>query len=112
MKKIFSHLKILYSPAFIGVYVTLAVVFSAIRFYEHRYTTEGQLGQSPFMKLIRIAHQKSVDLRLQTRGPRPGSDQVGLLTIDERSVATIGRWPWPREKVAAAIESAMAYGAK
>lgn len=110
MKKLISWLQILYSPTFIGFYLTLAIVFIAFNFY-----TAGSMsakGDSAIIDIIRIAHQKSIDLRLQMRGWRSGTPEVALLVVDERSLETVGRWPWPREKVAAALSKAFDYGAK
>ena len=56
--------------------------------------------------------QKSIDFRLIARGPRPGSDEVALLTVDEKAVSSVGRWPWPRELIAKAYENAIKNGAK
>ena len=33
---------------------------------------------------------------LMTTQARPASDQIFIIAIDEASLATIGRWPWPR----------------
>lgn len=63
-------------------------------------------------QLLYIAHQKSIDYRLQARGPRRVSPNLAMLTVDERAVATIGRWPWPRSIIARAVDNAFNYGAK
>jgi adenylate cyclase len=34
------------------------------------------------------------------RGPRPGNPQVAVVAIDEKSLAALGRWPWPRAVLA------------
>src|SRR6185312_16061978 len=57
-------------------------------------------------------HQKSVDWRLRMRGPRPVSPNLALLAVDERSIDTIGRWPWSRDIIAKAVDNAFKYGAK
>ncbi len=56
--------------------------------------------------------QKSIDFRLLARGPRTGSDRVALLTVDEKAVSTVGRWPWPRELIAKAFDNTILAGAK
>ena len=35
---------------------------------------------------------------------RPGSDSIIIVAIDEESLATIGRWPWPRRVHAAFVD--------
>jgi len=45
-----------------------------------------------------------VDLRLLERGPTPASDEVVIVAIDDASLETVGRWPWPRSTVAALLD--------
>ncbi len=59
--------------------------------------------QNSFASLIR----KSIDLRLQARGPEIWLASSGLLAVNERSVESVGRWPWPRETTAEAIRRAI-----
>lgn len=104
-------LTLLISPVAFGLYITLVFLFLCLRFYiaQDSRTTD---HANALVNLLSIAHQKSVDFRLQARGPRQGTDQVALLAIDERAVNTIGRWPWPREIIAEAINKAIDHGAK
>jgi adenylate cyclase len=46
--------------------------------------------------LIYRIESKLLDYRLKLRGPIKGSGQVGILAIDERSIAEFGRWPFSR----------------
>ncbi len=44
------------------------------------------------------------DLFYAVRGPEaPGTEMV-IAAIDEKSIDRIGRWPWPREKVAQLLD--------
>jgi CHASE2 domain-containing sensor protein/predicted Ser/Thr protein kinase len=43
---------------------------------------------------------------------RQPSDRIAVIAIDDRSVANIGRWPWPREVHAELIDKLAAAGAK
>lgn len=55
--------------------------------------------------LVAQVEYRTVDWRFHIRGVRrPGSDIV-IVGIDEDSLAEIGRWPWPRSKVAALLEA-------
>jgi PAS domain S-box-containing protein len=56
---------------------------------------------SPFLDLIEM---KTYDLRVLSRGPMQPSPAVVLAVIDEKSLATEGRWPWPRSKLAAVVD--------
>src|SRR5262249_15257296 len=64
------------------------------------------------LDVLYLAHQKSIDYRLRLRGPRKVDPNLALLTIDERAVATIGRWPWPRGTLAKALTNGFENGAK
>ena len=41
----------------------------------------------------------------------PGVPDVVIVDIDERSLAEIGQWPWPRTKLADMVNNLMAFGA-
>jgi CHASE2 domain-containing sensor protein len=47
---------------------------------------------------------KTYDLRLFSRGHVPPTPAVVLALVDEKSLATEGRWPWPRAKFAALVD--------
>jgi CHASE2 domain-containing sensor protein len=50
--------------------------------------------------------------RLAAASPvRPPSGRVTLVEIDERSLAEAGRWPWPRDRVAALLDRVRSLGA-
>ena len=49
------------------------------------------------------AQNKLYDLSLKIRGPLPIPKGIAIVAIDDASVAQIGRWPWPRTKIAALI---------
>jgi len=40
------------------------------------------------------------DLRLRLTMPRTLDERVVIIDIDERSLALLGQWPWPRERIA------------
>jgi hypothetical protein len=50
--------------------------------------------------------------RFQLRGPVEPGPEVVLITIDDRTVAGLGRWPLSREHMAAAVQRATAAGAR
>lgn len=102
-KKVQSVLSWFLNPAAIGIYTAILITASCFYFYIGHASNDANL--------INRLHQVSIDGRLQFRGPRPGSSQVALLVVDEKAVNTIGRWPWPRETLAKAIDKAFEYGA-
>ena len=55
----------------------------------------------PILELIEL---KTYDLRFRSRGPLRPSPAVVLALIDEKSLDTEGRWPWPRSKIARLVD--------
>src|SRR5262249_51230814 len=55
---------------------------------------------------------KTYDLRFLSRAPLQPSPAVVLALVDEKSLETEGRWPWPRSKMAALVHSLSQDGAK
>jgi CHASE2 domain-containing sensor protein/tRNA A-37 threonylcarbamoyl transferase component Bud32 len=59
-----------------------------------------------------IIHSKLYDLSLQVRGSRSAPQEVVIVAVDDASVASLGRWPWPRKKMADLIGLLSRAGAK
>jgi adenylate cyclase len=108
MKAIFSRLSLLVAPFAIGLYLSAGFAWIADRYFQEAHSPD----QSVTTEFLTTLHQKSVDFRLKSRGERSGSPQVALLAIDEKAVSTVGRWPWPREVTAKAVDNAIKLGAK
>jgi adenylate cyclase len=53
----------------------------------------------------------TLDWRFGLRGPLVAPDNLAIIRIDDRTLATRGRWPLPRTTIAAAIETLQAAGA-
>ena len=49
--------------------------------------------------LIRSLERKAYDLGVQASSRIP-LDRVAVIAIDDSSIANIGRWPWPRDRLA------------
>src|SRR6266508_1993628 len=64
---------------------------------------------TPILDLIEL---KTYDLRFLSRGPLQPSPAVVMAVIDEKSLATEGRWPWPRSKIAALVDMLSHDGAR
>ena len=67
------------------------------------------LTGTPILDLIEL---KTYDLRVLSRESEPPSPAVVLAMIDEKSLDTEGRWPWPRSKMAALVDALSADGAR
>ncbi|MBN2124536.1 MAG: adenylate/guanylate cyclase domain-containing protein, partial [Deltaproteobacteria bacterium] len=63
----------------------------------------------PILDLVEL---KTYDLRFISRGQIAHSPAVVMAVIDEKSLDTEGRWPWPRTKIAHLIEALSRDGAK
>lgn len=64
--------------------------------------------------LLRSIEWRTIDWRYASARSRsqPISDQVCLVGIDDASLDSIGRWPWPRELLALAVEELAFAGAR
>ncbi|MFO7707146.1 MAG: adenylate/guanylate cyclase domain-containing protein [Desulfobacterales bacterium] len=63
----------------------------------------------PLLELIEL---KTYDLRFRSRSALPPTPVVALALIDERSLDTEGRWPWPRRTIAKLVEHLSQDGAR
>ena len=63
----------------------------------------------PIFELVEL---KSYDIRFTSRGVEKPSPEVVLAVIDEKSLDTEGRWPWPRSKMAKLVDALSQDGAK
>jgi adenylate cyclase len=52
------------------------------------------------------------DLHFKLRGAQPQGDRVVIAAIDEKSLAALGRWPWPRSLMADLVRKLSADGAR
>ncbi|MDI6642245.1 MAG: CHASE2 domain-containing protein, partial [Elusimicrobiota bacterium] len=48
---------------------------------------------------------KLYDLRAKLRTAKKPSERIVIVTIDDYSIANIGRWPWPRAIIAGLLET-------
>ena len=53
---------------------------------------------------LEVLDRKLLDFRYLVRGPLVPSSHVVIVGIDEASLAEIGRWPWPRSRLAQLID--------
>jgi CHASE2 domain-containing sensor protein/tRNA A-37 threonylcarbamoyl transferase component Bud32 len=61
---------------------------------------------------FQAAQCKLYDFSLKVRGSSPPPEEITIVAIDDYSVAQVGRWPWPRTKVAQLINRLSEAGAK
>ena len=63
----------------------------------------------PILDMIEL---KTYDLRFLSRGPLKTSSHVVMAVIDEKSLDSEGRWPWPRSSLATLINTLSRNGAR
>jgi len=89
--------KFLLSDRFFGILITLFVIGSYIT------------GSA----LLDTVELKFYDLRAKFRedtSQKP--NEVAIVAIDDNSLAQLGRWPWPRSRIATMVEKLNSYGPK
>ncbi|MDD5656168.1 MAG: serine/threonine-protein kinase [Elusimicrobia bacterium] len=64
------------------------------------------------LPLLESAELKLYDMRSKLRQNLAASDDIVLVAIDDASIAGIGRWPWPRSRLAAMVDRLAGAGAK
>lgn len=89
-----------FSPFKAGCLVVLAACLLFISFNE----------QKP--DLIAALDSRGVDSMFRLRGQQPTRDAVVIVDIDEKSLQSLGQWPWPRDVVARLVEQIDKAGAK
>ncbi|MBJ6765740.1 adenylate/guanylate cyclase domain-containing protein [Myxococcaceae bacterium JPH2] len=71
-------------------------------------------GSDAIPLVARLVHQvegRITDVQFHLRGVRPPHPDVLVAAVDEKSVQVHGRWPWPREKLAQAVDHLREAGA-
>lgn len=111
-KKLNQILEAIRSPITVGLVVTAILVYSAKIFYQIRSQNDAERKPSILFDLVEWADLKSMDMRFKWRGEVQSQAPVALLTIDDRSLEEVGRWPWSREKTAFVIDQLFQNGAK
>ena len=99
---------------FIGITLSLIFAFLTLNILTQIIDWSASLGHEKPKSILaaETLHLKTVDYRLWARGPRKGAPQVALLDVDDDSIGRIGRWPWPRERMAKIIDEVVKYGGK
>lgn len=54
----------------------------------------------------------AIDWRFRLRGSEEPPNDIAIIVIDDRALAKIGQWPWPRSKLAEIVEHLRLAGAK
>ena len=65
-----------------------------------------------FPSTFRIVELHIDDLRMNARPAPEPVGAVAIVAIDDASIATFGRWPWPRQRIAQLVSTLNDYGVK
>ncbi|MGP1426515.1 MAG: CHASE2 domain-containing protein, partial [Ottowia sp.] len=57
--------------------------------------------------LLTLADQRLYDARLRLFMPATLDERVVIVDVDEASLAELGQWPWPRERMAELVEEVL-----
>src|SRR6185436_4323252 len=61
---------------------------------------------------LESAELKFYDFRAKFREDLRQPDEVAIIAIDDDSLAQLGRWPWPRSRIAAMVDKVNSYNPK
>jgi len=116
-KTLQKFIEILKSPILVGLVVTVIFSLITINFYAVRSQQESSRQllspvRESLFEAVEWFDLKNQDGRLNMRGQIKPSPHVALLTIDDRSIEEVGRWPWSREKISFVVEEMMKYQAR
>ncbi|NBQ52373.1 MAG: adenylate/guanylate cyclase domain-containing protein [Proteobacteria bacterium] len=89
-------------PIAIGAVLTVGTLWTQYGMVTERNST--------FVDVLKTAETKLLDIRFRLRGPFKPQSKVGVLAVDEKSVRTIGRWPFPRSIYEKAFQNLKAAG--
>lgn len=104
-----KYLNYLSSPMFLGVIVTIIFFFISKNYYKQLEKFDDIENQESYVNDIFL---KSIDWRFKSRGTKPVSDQIVIVTVDDQSLEYVGWWPWPRSKMGQIIENLVLDGVK
>jgi adenylate cyclase len=79
-----------YLPYLTGLALLLLFVLQSLRWVD--------------LPLIDHVRRGYYDWRLRVTTPNRNDDRIVIVDIDEKSLAELGRWPWPRDRVAKLID--------
>ncbi|MDD5223154.1 MAG: adenylate/guanylate cyclase domain-containing protein [bacterium] len=62
---------------------------------------------------LETIEKKTLDFKFRSRGVRtPAGQEVVIVAVDEKSVGELGRWPWPRARIAELVNHLNEYGTR
>jgi len=65
-----------------------------------------------YPKMVEMTELKASDLRMYARPGRKPLGVVAIAAVDDKSIAELGRWPWPRSTMARLVDALRDYNVK
>ena len=65
-----------------------------------------------FFHIVDFHELDAADLRFRLRGKQKADPKIVVVTIDDRSLGSLGKWPWPRSLYAAFLDVLMRFEPK
>ncbi len=87
----------------------LAVLFCVLQVWVDRspavgLRVDGTSDESMILRALHLLEGRATDLQFRMRGAQPPHPDVLVVAVDEKSAQRYGRWPWPRQLIAQAID--------
>lgn len=103
MKTLLSRLR------FEALALGLAVLFCVLHVWVDRspavgLRVDGNSEDSVVLRALHVFEGRATDLQFRLRGTQPPHPDVLVVAVDEKSAQRYGRWPWPRQLIARAID--------
>ena len=92
----------------LGLLITVLAMFTSWTYFNTPAHLKNQVG----FFWLNTLNQKITDIKMRVRGNLIPKPEYAVVAIDERSLQALGRWPWPREKMARLLEEIKSLGAE
>jgi len=66
----------------------------------------------PLRAFLDVVDAKLFDLRMKVLGSHRVDERIAIVAIDDESITKLGRWPWPRSRIAAVVDLLAKKGAR
>ncbi len=92
-----------------GLVISATVCLVSLALYTALYLAS---YMPPFLRLLADVELRTLDLRFRLRGVRQPESSVVIVAIDQKSQDILGRWPFPRNYLAQAVDFLRKAGAR
>ena len=109
MQKLLNFIK----RYFVLTFVSLVIIFFGTIYVLQIFKDD--IGKK--LLFIDVLENKIYDYKIKVRGVRPLKNpredtDIVILTVDDKSIEKLGRWPWPRSMIAQTVDKLSSFEAK